>query len=71
MWVTKFIICSILFGGCSEATLKDKKYFTNKEQCEEYADKMSDVLLLQMEQQGIVGEIHYGCVEPDDKKKKV
>jgi hypothetical protein len=71
MWITKFIVCSIMFGGCNEATLKDKKYFTDKEQCEAYADKMSDVLLLQMEQQGIIGEIHYGCVEPDDKKKQI
>ena len=42
MWVTKFIICSIMFGGCSEATLKDKKYFTDKEVCEEYAEEINN-----------------------------
>ena len=70
MWVTKFIVCSILFGGCNEATLKDQKYFMDKEKCEEYAEKMSDVLIAQMEQQGIIGEIHYGCVESDKKKQR-
>lgn len=71
MWVAKFIVCSIMFGGCNEETLKDIKYFTDKEQCEEYAEVLSDVLLLQMEQQGIMGELHYGCVEPDDKEQKI
>jgi len=37
-----------MFGGCNEATLKDKKYFTDKEVCEEYAEEMSDVLILQI-----------------------
>jgi hypothetical protein len=70
MWITKFIVCSIMFGGCNEATLKDKKYFTDKEVCEEYAEKMSDILILQMEQQGIFGEVHYGCVEDEKDTKR-
>jgi hypothetical protein len=69
MWITKFVVCSIIFGGCSEAALKDKKIFTDKDKCEEYAEVMSDVLIQQMEQQNIYGEVHYGCVKYEDKKK--
>jgi hypothetical protein len=71
MWVTKFIVCSIIFGGCNEITLKDKKVFADKVKCEEYAEVMSDVLIQQMEQQNIYGEVHYGCVEYDDKKTRI
>jgi hypothetical protein len=63
-------MCSILFGGCNEVTLTDK-YFTDKEVCEELADKMADVLIVQMEEQGILGELHYGCVEDKKDTKRI
>jgi hypothetical protein len=69
MWVAKFVLCSILFGGCNEATLKDSKIYTDKEKCEVFAEEMADVLIEQMEEQGIFGDLHYGCVEYEDKKK--
>jgi hypothetical protein len=71
MWVAKFIVCSIMFGGCSEATLKDKKIFTDEQKCEAFAEEMSDVLIAQMEEQGVFGDLHYGCVEYEDKKTKI
>jgi hypothetical protein len=34
LWTAKFIVCSMIFNGCIEATLKEPKIFKDKDQCE-------------------------------------
>lgn len=71
LWTAKFIVCSIIFNGCVEANLKEDKLFKDKDECEVFAEQMSDVLKMQMEQQSIPGEIRYGCVEFEQKENKI
>jgi hypothetical protein len=71
LWTAQFIVCSLLFGGCIEVNLKDNKLFKDKDECEVFADKMSDVLIMQMEQQSIIGELRYGCVEHKQKENRI
>lgn len=70
LWTGKFIVCAAVFGGCLDANLKENKVFKDKDECEVFVEEQSDVLLLQMEQMNIFGEIHYGCVEYNQKERR-
>lgn len=71
LWTAKFIVCSIIFNGCIEANLKENKLFKDKDECEVFAEQMSDILVMQIGQQGIPGELRYGCVEFEQKESKI
>jgi len=71
LWTAKFIVCSMIFNGCIEANLKENKVFKDRDQCEAFAEEMSDILVMQMEQQSIPGELRYGCVEFEKKEKRI
>lgn len=61
----------MLFGGCINAELKENKLFKDKDACEKFADEQVELLIFQMEQQGIIGDVRYGCVEYDQKKQRI
>jgi hypothetical protein len=61
----------MIFNGCIEANLKENKIFKDRDQCEAFAEEMSDILVMQMEQQSIPGELRYGCVEFEQKEKRI
>ena len=60
MWTANFVFCAAL-QGCLAVTFDDQTDFLTKSDCEEYAERKSDLVVEKMNEKLIVGKIYYGC----------